>query len=114
MIKNILKYRLVSLLSLASMLFVLGGSIWAYVVLLGSGSSPYILHFNDIDGITRVGGIENLVLMGILGFFIVVINFFVALELEARDKILGKVVAGLTLVMAILLFLGFVAILSVN
>ena len=44
----------------------------------------------------------------------VVDNFFVALELEARDKVLGKVTAGLTLVMAILLFLGFVAILSVN
>jgi hypothetical protein len=114
MIKKIIKYRLVSLLSLASLAFVLGGSIWAYASLLNSGVAPFILHFNDIDGITRVGGIENLVLMGILGVFMVVIDFFVALELEARDKVLGKIVASVTLVMAILLFLGFVAILNVN
>lgn len=82
--------------------------------MLARGSAPYILHFNDIDGITKVGGITNLILMGILGVFIVVLNFFIALELEARDKILGRMVAGLTLVMAILLFIGFVAILSVN
>jgi hypothetical protein len=114
MIKKILKFWVVSLLSLVSLLFVLGGAIWDYVAVLHSGAAPYILHFNDIDGITKVGGISNLVLMGILGVFIVVMNFFITLELEARDKILGKIVAALTLVLAILLFIGFVAILSVN
>jgi hypothetical protein len=114
MIKKILKYRLISLLSLASLVLVLGGSIWAYSSILSSGSAPFILHFNDIDGITKVGGIGDLVGMGILGVVIVVIDFFIALELEARDKILGKMVAGVTLIMAILLFLGFVAILNVN
>jgi hypothetical protein len=114
MVKNILKYRLVSLLSLASLLLVLGGAIWSWSALAGSGSSPFILHFNDIDGITNVGGLGNLVMMGILAIFIVILNFFVALELEARDKVLGKIVASVTLAMAILLFIGFVAILNVN
>ena len=114
MIKNIIRYRLVSVLSLASLLFVLGGAIWCIVVLVASGSSPFILHFNDIDGITVVGGIFNIIFMGLLGVFIVVMNFFVSLELEARDKVLGKIVAGTTLLMSILLFIGFVAILNVN
>lgn len=114
MIKKIVKYPLVSLLSLASMLLVLGGSIWAYAAILSNGSAPYILHFDDVNGITAVGGVWNLVFMGVLGILIVLLNFFLALELEARDKILGKMVAGLTLVIAILLFIGFVAILSVN
>ena len=114
LIKKITTYRLVSLLSLASLLFILGGAIWSYAVLLNSGSAPFILHFNDIDGITNVGTAWNLVFMGILGVLIVVMNFFMALELEARDKVLGKIVAAVTLAGAILLFMGFVAILSVN
>lgn len=107
-------YWVVSLLSLISLLFVLGGAIWDYASLLNSGSAPYILHFNDIDGITKVGGLENLVLMGILGVIIVLINFLIAIELESRDEILAKMVSVATLVVSILLFLSFIAILNVN
>lgn len=114
MIKKILHYRVVSLLFFASMVLVLGGAIWAIVAMLQTGTAPYILHFNDIDGITNVGGIGNIVLMGILGALIVWIDFLIALELEARDNVLGKIVAAVTLILAVLLFLGFVAILNVN
>jgi hypothetical protein len=117
MIKKIIKYRFVSLASLASLAFVVGGFFWAYGVLrsaIGPHMEPLILHFNDLDGITVVGRFSDILLMGILGALMVIINFFIAMELEERDGVLGKIVATVTLVLAILLFLGFVAILNVN
>jgi hypothetical protein len=111
MIEKIKKYRLVGLLSLVSLAFAAGGFFWA----LGSETSgPFILHFNDMAGITSIGSFGNLLWMGILGIAIIVINFFIALDLEARDNVLGKIVAVMTLVMAVLLFLAFAAIIKVN
>jgi hypothetical protein len=114
MIKKIAKYRLVSLLSLASFALVAGGFFWAYGALRNSGAGPLILHFNDMTGITALGSFGTLLLMGGIGIVIVVINFFVAIGLEERDRVLGKVTAGMTLVMAILLFFAFAAIIKVN
>jgi hypothetical protein len=118
MIKKIKAYRLVSLLSLASLAFAAGGFFWALGVLGdtfgGATSGPLILHFNDMQGITSIGSFGNILWMGVLGVAIVVINFFIALDLEARDNVLGKIVAVMTLAMAILLFLAFTAIIKVN
>ena len=44
----------------------------------------------------------------------VIVNFFLALELEARDWFLGKIVAAATLVLSVLIFIAFAAIISVN
>ncbi|HEY5221060.1 MAG TPA: hypothetical protein VIJ29_02865 [Candidatus Paceibacterota bacterium] len=114
MIKKISQHRLVSLLSLLSLAFVVGGFFWALGALSSMSSGPVILHFNDMEGITHIGNFGDIILMGILGVVIVVVDFFVALDLEARDKVLGKIVAVMTLVMAILLFLSFAAIINVN
>ena len=114
MIKKISKYRLVSLLSLASFLFVAGGFFWALGALRTAVSGPIILHFNDMHGITHIGNFGDIILMGILGIAIVILDFFVALDLESRDNVLGKIMAVITLVIAILLFLSFAAIINVN
>jgi hypothetical protein len=119
MTKKIMRYRSMSIISLASLLLVAGGFFWAYGALSAGNAwngaaGPFILHFNNIQGITAVGGFGNLIAMGILGLLMVILNFFVATALEERDGVLGKIVAGATLVMAILLFLAFAAILNVN
>jgi hypothetical protein len=88
--------------------------LWAFAALEGTPSGPLILHFNDMNGITSIGSFGSIVAMGILGIVIVVIDFLVALDLEARDRVLGKIVAAMTLVMAVLLFLAFAAIIKVN
>ena len=103
-----------SLLSLASFAFVTGGFFWALAALQGVNASLLILHFNDIAGITNIGSFSNIIMIGILGIIIVIIDFFVALELEERDTVLGKIIAVVTLIMAILLFLAFAAIIKVN
>ena len=114
MIDKIKKYRLVSLFSLASLAFAAGGFFWAFGALQGATSNLLILHFNDMAGITNIGSFGDIVMMGILGIAMVIVNFFVALGLEERDNVLGKIVAVVTLVMAILLFLAFAAIIKVN
>jgi hypothetical protein len=114
MIKKILTHRLVSGLSLSSFVLVAGGFIWSAVVLSKITAEPWILHFNDLDGITATGGLTTLIFMGILSLAIVCINFFIAMALDERDKVLGKIVASMTLLVAVLLFLAFVAILNVN
>ncbi|HUC31210.1 MAG TPA: hypothetical protein VMR99_00770 [Candidatus Paceibacterota bacterium] len=114
MIEKIKKCRFVSLLSLASLALATGGFFWVLGALGTASSGALILHFNDMAGITAIGSFDTLLWMGIVGIAIVVINFFVALELEARDGALGKIVAVMTFVMAILLFLAFAAIIKVN
>ncbi len=114
MIEKIKKYRLVSLLSFASLAFASGGFFWALGALGGVISGPLVLHFNDMQGITSIGSFGNVLWMGILGIAIVLMNFFVAIDLEARDNVFGKIVAVMTLIMAILLFLAFAAIIKVN
>ena len=100
--------------SLASFVFVVGGLFWMLGAFTDAASGPFILHFNDMNGITATGTFMDLLLMGILGLAIVIMNFFVALELEGRDAVLGKIVATMTLIFAILLFLAFAAIIKVN
>jgi len=111
--KKILKYKLVSSLFAVSFLLALGGTAWVYAALRGAGG-PLILHFNDISGITQIGSFDELVWVGVTGILIVILNFFIALELEARDWFWGKLLASGTLLLAILLFIGLAAIISVN
>jgi hypothetical protein len=110
----IAKHKLISIFSAVALCFVLGGSLWAYFALSALGSGPVILHFNDIDGITSIGGLGVIIFMGIFGVLVTLMNFAIALEFEERDPFFGKFLASLTLVFAVLLFIAFVAILSVN
>ena len=50
----------------------------------------------------------------IFGLVVVLVNFGIALALEERDRFLGKLIAAATAVFAILLFIGFSVIMSVN
>ncbi len=101
-------------MSFAAFLFVLSGWLWAHFALRGAANAPLILHFDDLSGITSVGTSANLTFMGFFGIAIVIMNFFIAIGLEDRDRFFGKLAAAATLVFAILLFIAFAAILNVN
>jgi hypothetical protein len=113
MFEQIKKHRLVSGLIAASAAFVLGGFIWAMLA-LEKATGPLILHFNDLAGIAAVGGIGTIVFGGVFGIVVVIVNGFIAIEFEERNPLFGKLIAILTLVFAVLLFIAFAAILSVN
>lgn len=113
LIKKILKFKIVSGVFAASLIFVVGGTLWAYSALHGV-SGPLILHFNNLAGINQIGGLSELLWIGVTAIVVVVVNFFIALELEARDWFLGKLLAAGTMLLGILTFIGFASIISVN
>jgi hypothetical protein len=113
MFRKITTYKFVSILSGISLLFVLGGMGWAYFALRGL-QAPLIVHFDDLRGVTQTGGLGIFMAAGIFGLIVVCLNAVVALEIESRMPFFGKFTAILTLVFAVLLFIGFSAIIGVN
>jgi hypothetical protein len=112
--KRFFNENFISIFCSGAELFILGGFAWAYVVLSALGSKSLILHFDDANGITHVGGAEMIVFMGIFGTLVTLMNFAIAREFAARDRFLGKFVAAITLLFAVLLFIAFVAIINAN
>lgn len=102
------------MLNVLAVLFVLGGFFWAYFALAAAGPGPFILHFNDIDGITGIGGLGTIVFMGLFGLLVTLMNFAIALEFERHDAFFGKFLSALSLAFAVLLFIGFASIIGVN
>ena len=112
--RRIIRAKAVSVASFVSLAFVASGWAWAEVALGHVANAPLILHFNDLDGITAVGASRSLAYIGGIGIIVVLLNFLIAIELEERDGFLGKLMAGITLIFAVLLFIGFAAIINVN
>ena len=113
MIKKILRYKGISIAFGIGFFCILGATLWVYFV-LRNAASVLILHFNNVVGINQIGGVTQLIGVGVTGLVVVIANFLIALELEARDLFLGKLLAAVTLLFAILLFIAFAAIISVN
>lgn len=110
---KVIEHKLVSALCAAAMLFVLGGMLWSYLAFRNI-TSPLVLHWTEGVGITQVGGLSQPMGAGLVGIVMVLINSVLAFELESRDPWLGKIVAAMTLVAAVLLFIAAAAIISVN
>jgi hypothetical protein len=102
-----------SLTFLASFILVFGGTVWAYVV-LHSFSQPLILHFSEYSGITKIGSVSDVMGFGVFGLLLVALNFFLAINLQERERLLGKILTGATIFLAILIFIALSAIISVN
>jgi hypothetical protein len=113
MTRKIKQYPWVSAMGGMALLLVLAGPIWLLIALAGSRTS-LVVHFNDLQGITALGGSGTFIFMGIFGILVVLINVAFSFELESRHSFFGKVVAAGTLGFAILLFIACAAILSVN
>lgn len=105
--------RLISAVFAASLALVGGGWMWAAYV-LGGAHQPLILHFNDYVRINLTGGLSDLAGFGILSLVMILTNFLISIELEGRDWFLGKLIAFATAATAVLIFIGFAAIITVN
>jgi amino acid permease len=111
MLKKLVKFKTIGLIFLASFIVVCGGALWAYFILSAAGGALTI-HFNDIAGINQLGRVSDLLLVGGTAAIIVVVNFFLTLEIAARDKFFAWLFTAATLVFAILIFIGFAAIIN--
>ncbi len=95
------------------LVFVLAATIWSYFA-LKDARQPLILHFNNLVGITQIGGVNSLVGAGITSIVVIAVNFVVTMELIKRDRFLGWSVATSTIFLAVLIFMSFAAIIGVN
>ncbi len=77
-------------------------------------SPPLIVHFNNALGINQIGGLKDLAAVAVFGLVALIFDFLLSLELDERDPFLGKLTAAVGLFLAILIFIGFSAIISVN
>ncbi|MDO8504692.1 MAG: hypothetical protein Q7S36_02455 [Candidatus Liptonbacteria bacterium] len=111
--EKIKKYRFTSAIFGLSFALVLWASLRAYFILRAS-SQPLILHFSEYAGITRIGSATDILLLGIFALTIILVNFALAMSLNAREGFLGKLITGATLFLAILTFIAISVILSVN
>lgn len=112
MFKDLFKFKINTFSFGVSLIFVIGGWIWAYLALRGA-STPLILRFNA-QGINQVGYFWDLAKVGIFGLGVVAVNFLISIELERRDRFLGKLAAVFTFFLSVLIFIYFAAIISVN
>jgi hypothetical protein len=112
-IETIKKHRLITAVFGVSFALAAGGWLRAWLY-LRQVNQTLILHFNNVSGISLVGGVGDLAGFGVLALVVVGVNFILALALEERDWFLGKLLAAATLAFSILIFIGFAAIISVN
>lgn len=117
MIKKFLDHRIITALCGGGLLFVIGGFSWAFFVLRGMApatSNSLILHFNNANGITSIGGLSTIVFMGAFGVLVTLMNFAIAVEFDKREPFFGKFLAAMTLLFGALLFIAFTAIITSN
>ena len=107
------RYRIVTAAGAASVLLVLIAWGWAYNALRGI-SQPLIIHFTKATGITQIGHFSFLSGVAVASLVGICVNIALAYALEERNGFLAKFIAGATLFLAILIFVGFAAIISVN
>lgn len=108
-----LRYKELILEMGASLLLVLGGALWSWLTLRGI-KEPLIIHFSSYTGINQIGSLSDLLAISVTAAIIIFLNAAVGWELEHRHKPLARMVGLTTLFLAALLFIGFVAIISVN
>ena len=113
MLEKIKKHKAVSGLLAASAVLVVAGFVRA-LVLFGGVAGPFVLHFNDLQGITATGSAGAIVFAGLFGIAVILLNGSLALEFEERNTFFGRLIAIVTFVFAVLLFIAFTSILSVN
>lgn len=110
------KERIIVGTFIASLLFVIGGFLWAYVVLRNI-SQPLIIHFSrvgDYTNINQSGTVWHLASIAGAAIVAIGVNVAIALELRRKDFFLVSMLAAGTLVFGALIFIGFAAIISVN
>lgn len=112
-IKVFFRHRIPNLALVFSMVLVVGGWLWAYFK-LRKITEPLIIHYSQEVGIDQVGYAGDLAKVGIFGIVIVAINFIISVELEQKDRFLGRLTSTVTSLLGILIFIYFAAIIGVN
>lgn len=112
MLKEFIRRKFLTLTFIASFSLIIAGFLWALFALRNI-EQPLIVHFTAFT-ITETGTLLDLFVIDLLAAMAAGVNFFLAFELEKREKLLGRLAATVTLFISLLIFIGFKVIISVN
>jgi len=112
-LKKIFRLRIVNLFFWISVIFIVGGCIWA-IIILGGISEPLIIHYSQSSGIDRIGGLGTLIGIAVLGLIMAIVDFFISLELEKKNILFSRLTSLVGLFVGFLIFIYFAAIISIN
>ena len=93
--------------------FVFGGWLWVYLKLRVI-EMPVVILYNEVEGVTRAGEVGEFLKVLVFGLLVLVINFFISAELEERSQFWARLSSIFTVFLAVLIFIYFAAIVSVN
>lgn len=106
-------HKITLVITVASTFLIISGIWWAYVA-LSDISQPLIIRFTNVNGITGIGRIGDLMAVGVFGIMATLINGYLAWELDDRAPVFSRAMMMGTAFLALLLFIGFAAIINVN
>lgn len=112
--KNFIKNKTVFLLNYIAIGVSLISFFSVFFALISLSNRPLVIHFDDINGITKMGNFTDIILIAVTGIIITILNFFISIKIEKRDKFLAKVISIVSILFAVLLFIAFTAILTMN
>ncbi len=109
----LLRYRrLIAIFGVSVVLLAAAAAIaW---VRLHAIREPLVLHYSPYTGINQIGSVVNLLGVAATGLVLVGVNALIAFALEDRERLWADLLALMTLFLSALLFIAFMAIISVN
>lgn len=111
--KRFHSHPVITALFIGSLAVAAGTALWAHLVFRNI-AGPIVVHFNGREGITRIGTVADLDRMLAFEVALIAANALVAFGLPDKEALVRATVAGATIAMSLLIFIGFAAIISVN
>ena len=107
------KYRLNNLSLALGFTLIFGGWLWAYLKLRVI-EVPVVILYNSVEGVARAGDVREFLKVLVFGLLVILVNFFIAAELEERSRFWARLSSLFTVFLSVLIFIYFAAIISVT
>lgn len=112
--KNFIKNKEVFVLNYIAIGISLISFFLVFFNLISLSNRPLVIHFDDINGVTKMGNFTDIISIAATGIIVTVLNFFISIEVEKKDKFLARIISVVSILFAVLLFIAFTAILTMN
>jgi hypothetical protein len=77
-------------------------------------SYPSILHFDKIKGVDFLGDKTDFMTVNLLGIFLIILNYFLALKIFLKDQTTFYILASVNILISLLLFIFTIIIIYNN
>ncbi len=105
------KFHVIALVLNLFSMFCAG--IWV-IFALSSSSQPQILRYADAMGIFKIGSVGDILMLIITGMIFAGANYFLAINLQGRNKFLSLLTSAVSIFICALIFIAVSAMIGVN